>query len=281
MFSFLTFNAALQDVKILGKSVYTPLKPVKERLSALPSALLKANPDVIFLQEMFHRELQDSIYKPLQKIYPYVTGLAKRGLKLRIGNELIIISKYPLSNSKLKRFKTASIEEKLFTSKGFYYANVTLPDIGNINLVNFHLTADGMRTHPESTHMNNIRNKQIKQMLEFIKPLNKVILAGDLNAGPHTSTINYEAIINSGFIDLFSEVGASGVTWDQSNPLVHKGKERHLPSQRIDHLFISEQLLSNFKHIDVNIVLDEHCVKTTNGDIPLSDHYGLMVALEC
>ncbi len=280
MLTILTYNAALQDVRLLKQSVYCPVKYVRERFDILPSILLQINADIIFLQELFHRDLQQDLYKRMEKTYPYVTGFAHSGLKLRLGNELLTLSRYPLSHGKLIRFQAAVAEEKLFTSKGFYHTVLSVLNVGQVDLINFHTTAGGVNAHPEDDRMDNIRSQQIDQILNFVNSLKLVILAGDLNAGPHTSIANYRQVLDAGFFDMSARAKDLAITWDPENPLVKHGKEHQLPAQRIDHIFINAQLAEIVNPIETKIVLDDHHVPTAIGEIPLSDHYGLLVALQ-
>ena len=79
-----------------------------------------------------------------------MAGLANAGIKSRLDNELLVVSKFPPASGKLVRFRHAALEERLFTSKGFYETDVILPKAGNIRLINFHMTAGGIRHHPEN-----------------------------------------------------------------------------------------------------------------------------------
>jgi endonuclease/exonuclease/phosphatase family metal-dependent hydrolase len=281
LISILTFNAAIKDVRILGKSMYCPANYIRERLEALAKYLEILNADIICLQELFHTKLQHHLYTSLEAAYPYVAGFAKPGLKLRLGNELIILSKFPLRDGKLIRFTHAAVEERLFTSKGMYQIIVELPDLGALQLVNFHMTAGGLRKHPESQHMETIRSVQIQQLLHAVPSDIPAILAGDLNAGPEASRNNYLELLNGGFTDTFSMAGANGITWDPDNPLVKLSNEGHLPPQRIDHIFINKEAERYLKPTSGNIVLDDFPVRLSNNNcMSLSDHYGVQIKFE-
>lgn len=278
MLKLLTFNAALQDIRILGRSFYRPVNQVKKRSSLLPSALIDLDSDIVFLQEVFHRDLQDKLYKPLARTYPYVTGFSNKGIKTRLGNELIILSRYPLHTTNLVRFDSATKEELYFTSKGFYHAIVQHPVFGEINIINYHMTAGGKNTHPEDKAMEIIRQQQIDQLLKYTSNLNKLIIAGDLNAGPHTSITNYSSILDSGLIDICQN-NNSLYSWDPDNPLVADGNENHLPPQCIDHIFMDRALFGEFSQINSKLVLNEKIFRQKGKSLPLSDHYGIMA--EC
>ncbi len=280
MLKVITFNAAILDVRIFGHSFFRPVDYIDQRLEQLAFALEHSNADIIFLQEMFHRDKQNSLSQRLKNHYPYVLGHAPSGWKIRLGNELLIFSRFPLTSGKLVRFSHAPAEELRHTSKGFYHAQVELPMIGKINLINFHMSAGGKHLHPQSSTMEAIRQKQIEQLLDYSQSLNHTLLAGDLNAGPEVSIENYEQMLLPNYRDLFSKSGAKGISWDPDNPLVKQGSESHLPPQRIDHIFADRVLLENLKIANAKIVFDEHCVSTSNDTVPLSDHYGLSMNIE-
>jgi endonuclease/exonuclease/phosphatase family metal-dependent hydrolase len=207
-----------------------------------------------------------------------MAGLARAGIKYRLDNELLVVSKFPLSFGRLSRFRHAALEERLFTSKGFYETYVALPGTGRIRLINFHMTAGGIYHHPESPRMEYIRALQVRQLLASLDGKIPTLLVGDLNAGLETSKANYDEIINRGFIDTFLSCGGKGVTWEPDNPLVASHGENHLPAQRIDHVFLDPCATALWVAEKGRIVLNDACVSLPNGEnIPVSDHYGVLV----
>lgn len=278
MISILTFNAAIQDVKILGKSVYRPIDFTKERLTELTKQLIELKADIICLQEFFHAKLQYKFYSSLKSMYPHASGFAKTGIKLRLGNELLILSKFPIRDEKMARFDHATFGERVFTSKGMYKINIEIPGIEKLQLITFHMTAGGLLNHPESKKMEAIRSAQIRQLLEFSTEDIPAILAGDLNAGPETSKDNYNLLLQKGLIDAFTRGNGDGITWDPMNPLVASGNENHLPSQRIDHIFLNQKAAIRLKPKNGRIVLNDVSVCLSDGrKIPVSDHNGIQV----
>ena len=281
MFKVLTFNAAILDIKFLGYSFYRPLDHIEARLNALITELEASAADIVFLQEIFHRDKQENLCRGLQKYYPYSMGLSSPGWKFRLGNELLTLSRYPLLNGRLLRFKIAPAEELRHTSKGFYHMQTKLPGLGLVNLINFHMSAGGKYAHPEAPEMDTIREKQISQLIDYTNGLEKIILAGDLNAGLETSTANYERLLNAGFFDLFVAADGHGMSWDPDNALVNSGAESHLPAQRIDHIFADKRLFEEIKPMAAKIVFKDHNIASLGGPIPISDHYGLMLDMVC
>ncbi|MBI4006433.1 MAG: endonuclease/exonuclease/phosphatase family protein [Gammaproteobacteria bacterium] len=278
MISVLTFNTATQDVRLFGKSVYRPIDFTQERLTELTKQLKESKVDIICLQEFFHADLQKHLFTSLKSEYPYAAGFARTGFKLRLGNELLILSRFPLENGKLARFNHATFGERVFTSKGMYKINIEIPGIEKLQLITFHMTAGGLLNHPESKKMEAIRSAQIRQLLEFTSENIPTILAGDLNAGPESSKDNYYQLLQKGLIDAFTHGNGDGITWDPVNPLVVSGDENHLPPQRIDHIFLNRKAANKLEPKNSRIVLNEISVNLSDGrKITVSDHYGVQV----
>lgn len=76
MISILTFNAAIQDVRILGQSMYRPLNAIDSRLAELINQLKLIDADIVCLQEIYHSELQHKLYSAVQSVYPHAIGFA-------------------------------------------------------------------------------------------------------------------------------------------------------------------------------------------------------------
>jgi endonuclease/exonuclease/phosphatase family metal-dependent hydrolase len=281
MLSILSFNVALQDVRILGRTVYRPLAYTEERLTALSNALRRNQVDIVCLQECFHRRHQDAVWNSLSDAYPYALGFARRGPKLRLGNELLTLSRHPLTDKGLLRFRKAMVEEKLFTRLGIHISSVNIPSAGEFRILNLHMSAGGALIHPESRYAERVRSDQIEQLATFAASPDPVIVAGDLNCGPEASKLNYERLLMAGFVDSFSLTGGSGVTWDPANPLVIEGGEAHLPPQRIDHILLNPAALERLTPKTGRVVMQTPSVTLNEGRrIPISDHYGVMVEFE-
>jgi len=154
------------------------------------------------------------------------------------------------------------------------------------------LTAGGLFRHPESIATDGLRARQLKELLQLAEPGNTdeamvaTLLAGDLNAGPHTSQSNYRQVLNAGFTDTYTETGgttgaatAPAYTWDPANPVIWREADRRLPPQRIDHVFLRPEAVQ-FRPGSARVALFEPRVTVKDGlRIPLSDHYGLFAEL--
>jgi endonuclease/exonuclease/phosphatase family metal-dependent hydrolase len=278
-FSIVSFNAAVQDVRLLGRSVYRPVEFPAERLRVLPRALLELDADVVCLQELFQRRCQDWLRAALRQVYPHAAGLASAWPGLRLGNELLVLSRFPVSRVRLRRFTAATPEELRFTSRGFLELVVQVPAFGEITLLNIHASAGGAREHPESPVMEDIRARQIAEFLDHGMSHRRLMVVGDLNAGPQSSIGNYRQVLAAGLVDACAEAGIRGVTWDPANPLVASGGDAHLPPQRIDHVFLNRELAEQAACASARVVFAERRVQTPRGALPLSDHYAVRAEL--
>ena len=269
MTSILTFNAGLIDIRMLGIPVYRPLPGVPGRLRRLPDALAALDADIVCLQEVYQRRQQDWLRRALGDRYPHAAGMPAGGF--RLGSDLMVLSKYPITAIRSLRFEVAMTEERLFTDRGFQLVDLELPVAGSVRLVNLHASAGGLFRHPEGAAAETIRTRQIDQVLRSAGE-GPVVLAGDFNAGSEASPVHYRMVLDAGYRDAFAAADGAGASWDPRNPLVAGGKEHHLQAQRIDHVFLNHSAAAKLRPADARIVLD--------GSPPLSDHYGVLVEFE-
>ena len=241
----------------------------------MPRTLLDLDADIVCLQELFHGRWRRWLCHSLGRVYPHVAGMDAGWPGLRLGSELLVLSRFPLSRARLRRFKAATPEELRFTNRGFQELEVQIPALGEVKLINVHSSAGGLHEHPESPVMEEIRARQIGELLKGGESGKPLLLVGDLNAGPHSSTVNYRQLLAAGLVDVCAAAGIHGVTWDPDNPLVAAGRESHLPPQRIDHVLLDGGMASQVSCTEARIVLAERLVDTRGGKVPLSDHYAI------
>lgn len=270
LFSAVTFNASIADIRLFGRALYCPVPWPGERLRQLPRALFDLDADLVCLQGVQGAGRQAWLRRALHKNYPYVAGLASR-LALRPGSTQLVLSRFPLSGARVHRL--ASDGER-FASCGFLEVEVRVPAIGTFTVISFQASAgrsegsDGQAAQCE-------RERQIGEILECAGTRNRVLLAGDLDAGPDASPACYRRILDAGFVDVYGAAERPGVTWDPANPLVAAGRRAHLPPRRIDHIFLSTALAQRLGEARAGIVLAERRVDSPRGRVPLSDHYGV------
>ncbi|MBT4769869.1 MAG: hypothetical protein HOO00_05015, partial [Rhodospirillaceae bacterium] len=248
MFSILTLNTFLLDLRLFGwLPLYRRAPYVDARLDALTDALCEEGADVICLQEVFRPAHRKILTQRLGRDYPHAAGATYPGGGH--GTGLMIFSRHPFQSVCQHPFRAACVEEKIVTRPGVLEGIISISGLGPVKILNMHLTAGGLFRHPESIATDGLRARQLKELLQLAEPGNTdeamvaTLLAGDLNAGPHTSQSNYRQVLNAGFTDTYTETGgttgaatAPAYTWDPANPVIWREADRRLPPQRIDHV---------------------------------------------
>jgi len=276
----LSLNTGL--LKFIGRSVPTPFVP--ERASALPGQLRDLKCDIVLLQEIYGYANRRRLAESLQDVFPSAIYPRKKR-NFGFENGLMVLSRYPASGD-LELFRDAPLHEALFDSKGMLITRHQLSSQTVLTVVNFHTTAGGMFAHPEDARTDEIRSRQVRQVLDRIRGLSSpVIVAGDLNAGPGVSETNFRQILDAGFVsvhDLFHPASPD-VTWDPINPLNSEGPHKACPPQRIDHIFIrAEDYRDNrIKPLSSVICLKEPAVQIKGEEaVTVSDHFGICVEID-
>jgi endonuclease/exonuclease/phosphatase family metal-dependent hydrolase len=279
LFSILTFNAGLLDVRVLGLSVHAPLPAVDARLAGLIEALSVVPADIVCLQEIFHGRQRRRLRAALGETYPHI--ITAPPPPVRLSGDVAVLSRFPISAARHVRFRRAMTEERLFTDRGFLVLEIDLPHLGSKRLIVPHTSAGGLFRHPESATAEAIRADQVGQILDAAagSPI-PVILAGDFNLGPEASADLYRRVLDAGFIDAFAAAGGMGATWTPDNLLVARGGEAHLPKQRIDHVFLDRSAADVLRPISPEITFEKPVIPCEGERLPLSDHYGIRLAFE-
>jgi endonuclease/exonuclease/phosphatase family metal-dependent hydrolase len=273
-------NAGL--LKLLGRSVPAPF--VQERLAALPSQLRNLECDVVLLQEIYGHSTRHWLAESLEDVFPYAIYPEKKRY-WGLANGLMVLSRYVASGD-VELFRYTPFDEALFDSKGIMFTQHELPGEIALTIMNIHTTAGGVLRHPEDKRIDEIRSRQIAQGLKRVARLpSPLIIAGDLNAGPGVSEVNFRQILDAGFVsvhDLFHDE-ISDVTWDPRNPLNSSGPHKACPRQRIDHIFIrTEDFRQNrMRPLSSVICLQTPVVQIEGGNfVTVSDHYGICVEID-
>ena len=290
MFSILTLNTFLLDVRLMGLfPLFRRAPHIKPRLAALGPALGENAPDVICLQEVFRRPHRHFLQQALKHDYPYVAGLESPGRPL--GTGLMVFSRHKIETSQIHEFSAAHFEERLVTRHGALCVSLEVPGLGRGEVITTHLTSGGLFRHPEAAGAEAVRKAQIGELLALAQKRRAesksdwCLIAGDLNAGPESSLENYALMLESGYLDAFAgghEAGAPALTWDPANPIIWSGKNRRLPRQRIDHVFLHKGETGGGRPapLSAQVVFRERRVAIGKGErTPLSDHYGVMAHL--
>ncbi len=208
--------------------------------------------DIIALQEVFRRRDRGFIARALRETHPHV--LAPAPVRSVLGSGLMFLSAVPIRAGGLLPLTRVGMVER-----GVLWIALEHPLLSGLRLTNVHV-----RAGPAARHM-----AEIGHQLTFAGA--QAIMMGDFNCGPTVATEAYGRIVEAGFTDAYATAGLpEAPTWDAANPLNKSGRFRLEPSQRIDHVFVPRALAGHVR---------EARILFRTGNNPLSDHYGLMVAL--
>ena len=241
-----------------------------KRLPFIFSALLKENPDIIFLQEVFLKK--DATY--------LVEKFNKIGFRESIhSKDLLFLSKYPIISCEQRKlnnwvhFFSLSTVERLL--KDVYQIIKVKVNNETITCINLHL----LEPYRDTSIYQKTRAGQITEICENVSTeQNKIVMAGDFNFGMHTSP--YEIVTEHfNFTDPLNHITAS--TFSMSNSNIQKSTfvQNLVPKvigQRIDHIFIRG--FDQKKTSGEIVFTDKYVIGGENRNI--SDHYGLMLDID-
>jgi endonuclease/exonuclease/phosphatase family metal-dependent hydrolase len=266
--SLLTFNLGLLDLWPLHPSTHPG-----PRMQAIPDVLAACGADVIALQEVFSPLHRQRLRDRLRHLYPYACRSNQR--RSILGTGLMVLSRYPITQALFHRQPSAT---SLVFERGALVLTVATPSGCVLPLVVVHLEP-GAPDGPSRPR----RLREAAVMLAAAtarEGLPAAVLAGDFNCSPEVATDVYGQIVAAGYDDVHRLLGgAEEPTWDARNPLNQAGPHRTHPSQRIDHVFVPGG--SAIRPVSSRIVFRDACAALPGGvQVPISDHYGLLVELE-
>ena len=282
----ITYNIGLLDIRVFGRSMFKPTEFIKQRAQLIPQQLLNRDADVIALQEIYEKHHINYFISQLKASYPYYYFQHKSPLKLN--NGLMVFSKYPfLSTHGESQVEKGPIDEWFIADRGLLSTIIKLNENTTVNLVNMHATSGGTLTAQDTDKMNTMRQRQMQQALKLATSANTdyQIIVGDFNAGPNISAVNYQFLIDNGFTDAYASYSEqTGIavkpTWYGDNALNALRGYTDQDAQRIDHLYLSKALTDNSKLLMVERIFDQNKITVNGNAYPLSDHYGVEMALE-
>jgi endonuclease/exonuclease/phosphatase family metal-dependent hydrolase len=275
----MTFNLGLLSLVLAGRWRIDLVPFARQRLAAVPAALISSGADVILLQEVFAPVDRAMLQAAVENHFPYHAS-AETARKW-LGSGLLILSKHPLSDIVFEPFVDHDLLHR-FYRQGFLMVTVQVPNLGLLKLLNVHLSISAFLSHPESAASIACRSREIARLLEVARSYEADIVGGDFNCGPQNAAANYEAIVAAGYLDGFADcnrVEAEGHSWSRSNFIVASGRYHYLPDHRVDHLFFSQHPSARFRPTHAGLALTAPIVKTSAGAVPLSDHYAMRAGL--
>jgi endonuclease/exonuclease/phosphatase family metal-dependent hydrolase len=280
-FRILTFNAGL-PIFCGGRIQLAP--QIAPRFAVLAKRLREVHADLILLQEVYDSGHRKSLETELRNAWPWAACERKKRA-FGFNNSLMAFSRCPITG-RVERFRAAPFDEKIFEPKGFLVCRIQMGPHAALTVLNVHTTAGGLWQHPESARVDQIRDKQIHQILSAAeREKGVVMITGDFNAGPGVSEANFRSMREAGYESVYDRLhpSSNAVTWDPTNRLNVSGPHRMCPQQRIDHVFVrtADIAANRVLPIESAICLREEMVRGSDGrDYTVSDHFGLWVDLE-
>jgi endonuclease/exonuclease/phosphatase family metal-dependent hydrolase len=297
----LTLNVGLLDYNCCGFTCFSNPPHSKHRFPHLAADIAALNPDILTIQECYAVSHADELYDQLKHILPHRVRMdSKKWGILNLHNGMMILSKYPVQDSKLLSHKQVACVEDWFGDKSTLVAVLNVPNYGPLHVINVHPTAGG--TDPESPTADANREITLREILDYYNQATNVLghgamIVGDLNCGPDVSPQNFSFIINNGdFRDTFAEAVFDGKvptdqrhSWDSRNLLNITGPHAHTEPQRIDHILLSKNDSRFGKVTYAEIVFTEKKVtvpakhpvtKEYPAQCSISDHYGVIIEVE-
>jgi len=281
----ISFNAGLLDINLLGRSFLKPTDFLEERAAAMPSALEVHDADIVAIQEIYDKKYANDLIAALENSYPY--HYRKDTTRVKIGNGLLLLSKFPIREQRMITYATGPWDEALFASKAIMSVQIALGEDLNLNVVNIHPTSGGMFNAQDSEKIMHIRQQQIRQAMEVGESMDGEfgIILGDFNSGPEIASDDYMLLGTYGYVDAYLHVCqktalAPEMTWDATNFLNIHGTHSDSISQRIDHIFLSPGLAAATEIVESKVLFKEPSVPVTDENVvTISDHYGLIATL--
>ncbi len=294
----LTLNTGLLKLNYLfGSWECTPY--VKERRKYIAAALKEHQPDIIALQEIYKLRHQKELLAQLREEYPYsYADKTSRALWGFSTNGLMILSKYPITESSSEYYTDVPLLEKLLVRKGYIESRVVLPGGKDVHIVNTHITT-GVIKKPQSKVVRAFRTSENRELESFIKARQGIpsIITGDFNCSPSKVSIeNFKDLLDNDWTSTYDSYHLNDTqaldedthaTWSITNPLNIHSTYDHSPSQRIDHIFLSRYASDTFNVAGSEIVFTSPAVSLPETDdevnnvtkVTVSDHFGLLTTL--
>jgi endonuclease/exonuclease/phosphatase family metal-dependent hydrolase len=297
----LTLNVGLLDYNCCGVTCFSNPPYSKQRFPYLAADIATSNPDILAIQECYSVDHANELYDQLKHILPHRVRMdsQKWGI-LNLHNGMMILSKYPVQNSKLISHKNVACVEDWFGDKSTLVAVLNVPTYGPLHVINVHPTAGG--ADPESAKADANREITLREILDYYNHATNVLghgamIVGDLNCGPDVSPQNFSYIMdNGGLRDTFEEAVFDNKvpsdqrhSWDSRNLLNLTGPHAHTEPQRIDHILLSKNDSRFGKVTYAEIAFTEKKVtvpakhpvtKEFPAQSSISDHYGVIVEVE-
>ena len=278
----LTLNVGLLEIDLPLLRKITLIKGKDVRIQAITYILRQHAHDVILLQEA-GLPAQRQLIENLKNEFPYHATHHARKL---FSSNLLILSRIPLSNITFVPYISQTHFESWGIQKGMLCATINWNQT-DYHIINTHLVNSGTEQRDTSSSALRVRNDQINQIKLYIEktfePDDHIIIGGDFNMGPQTSTENYQNILDT-FKDCMEHIhDHERITWDPKNPLT-RNRVIHDPAKQVDGFYMRHNHYDNLKdHMEINrMFLDEIAFEHDSKTITtmISDHYGVEMIIK-
>lgn len=269
-------------LKRLGYVVIEPA-PYKEiRLRYLVRALKRCSANIIALQELYDPRDVAYLIDKLRRRFPFYAIADSGRIGQRMSPGLVILSEWPIPESKFHPFRSIPFDESLFVSKGMLEASIHHNALGTFKIVNVHNTSGGMLWNPHHPLMHWYRRKQYREMFALPERATgyQWIFMGDFNSGPGTSMASYRDLLVQGD-DVWSLCNTTPLpTWDPLNPLNVHGPHGKQRAETLDGFILLKSRTKAIRVASVKIVFNTPVVRGPNEvKVTISDHYGVEMVL--
>jgi len=222
--------------------------------------------------------LAANLAKPMDEALAACTGDGGSSLAYGGRNGLLLLSKHPLLET------SHLVLDSFLLRRVALHAKVQVTG-GDVDLFCTHLTAPLDEVEYQGAHVTWEREQghQVAQLIEWVEETaagQSAILMGDMNCGPAfeewevtaSSPENFTKFYDAAFRSPYTQEHGHCTWCAKSNALI-RGEDLHILDHVLFVRFGEEFLLAER-------VLDAQRVKTADGEVPLSDHYGVRVAFE-
>lgn len=279
-----TWNLGLLQVGPTRFPIFQFAPHVTARSAVQADLIIKAELDILTVQECFGAARRDKLSKQLAGTLPIAANSPLRRLR-PLDAGLMVASRLTCQNPSIEPLGERLIDEALFASPSLQRVEVRTPAGRWIAVYNTHTTAGGIFRHPERPRAEAIRRQQFRQIIDRASedPL-PAIVSGDINASPLVSPENFKLFEQARFADAVQEAAdpeLAPVTWEQGNTLNIRSPHATSPDQRIDHILLTPAARRILRPTRSWRLFDE-AVHLPGVDRPstASDHYGMAVRLE-
>jgi endonuclease/exonuclease/phosphatase family metal-dependent hydrolase len=184
-------------------------------------------PDFILCQEVVFKKRRSGPSNTAERLADEL-GYHCRGTKRTSDREgLAIISRYPFAYYADRHLRSRTNGLLLGFRRVSVMGEFIVPGVGRVRVANVHLAHWGFESR--------VRKRQLQETLDWIAlreeqvPADVIILGGDFNADPDTSTMSLVA----------NPVTAGGLMYlDYNSDRPTKGRKGH-PTRRIDYIFVA------------------------------------------